>query len=93
MRTQELIQACHELAQESFEWTRLQKEAAKKGVSLSDEELHRLTAKGAWEMYLKAGGDRSMINHELTEEEDFGGQYDEMCKAAGFVKADNPVKK
>ncbi len=84
MRTQELIEACHELAVEAFEWTRLQKEAQARGEYIEPEELHKLTAKGAWDKYLNAYGDRGMINRELSEEEDFGGQYDKMCKEAGF---------
>lgn len=70
----DLKQACKELAQESVKYSILKKQGA------SDQEAHIKSSKGAWERYLQAGGSRTMINHQLAPEDDFGGQYDLLSK-------------
>ncbi len=88
MDMKELKLACKELANESFQWTKLVKEAKARGETISDEELQNLTAKGAWKKYLMAGGSRTMINDQLKREHDFGGQYKKMCIKAGYLIED-----
>lgn len=84
MTSKELKKACKELAKESFEWIKIRTDLRKEGKEISDEELQRLTEKGAWNKYLKAGGDRSMINMQMLVEDDFGAQYHILCKEAGI---------
>lgn len=81
MRTQELIEACKELAHEAYLWHVIRQETKETPFRFSDEELQKKTAKGAWDKYAKAHGSLTMINKELSEEEDFGGQYKKMIEA------------